>query len=75
MGVYDLPQYGPIPATNPNNAAVGNYFSGATQVQAPSLAPTNALTNGIQAPGKGATAGTPRVRPPRWPRPGLPTSR
>lgn len=60
MGVYDLPQYGPIPATNPNNAAVGNYFSGATQVQAPSLTPTDTLTNGVQAPGKGATtAGTP----------------
>lgn len=60
MGVYDLPQYGPIPATNPNNAAVGNYLSGATQVQAPSLAPTNSPTNGIRAPGMGATtAGTP----------------
>ena len=59
MGVYDLPQYGPIPATNPNNAAIGNYLSGATQVQAPSMAPTPGLTNGITAPGMGqTTAGT-----------------
>ena len=58
MGVYDLPQYGPIPATNPNNAAVGNYFSGVSPAPSTSLAPTSTLTNGIQAPGMGTTAGT-----------------
>lgn len=61
MGVYDLPQYGPIPATNPNNMAVGNYLSGGIQTNMGSnLAPTSTLTNGIQAPGMGNnTAATP----------------
>lgn len=61
MGVYDLPQYGPIPATNPNNMAVNNYLSGGMQTNmGSSLAPTNTPTNGIQAPVIGNnTAATP----------------
>lgn len=59
MGVYDLPQYGPVPATNPNNMAVSNYLSNGAQTQMGSnLAPTSPLTNGVQAPGMGTTAGT-----------------
>ena len=60
MGVYDLPQYGPVPATNPNNMAVNNYLSGGIQTNmGSSLAPTSTLTNGITAPSMtGQTAGT-----------------
>lgn len=54
MGVYDLPQYGPVPATNPNNMAISNYLSSGMQTNTGSnLAPTSPLASGIQAPGMG----------------------
>lgn len=60
MGVYDLPQYGPVPATNPNNMAISNYLSSGMQTNTGfNLAPTSPLASGIQAPGMGqTTAGT-----------------
>ena len=58
MGVYDLPNYGPVPATNPNNLAISNYLSQGMQTPSTSLAPTAGLTNGVTAPNM-ASASTP----------------
>ena len=49
--MYELPQYGPVPATNPNNLAISNYLSGGMNTgttMGSNLAPN--VTGGVTAP-------------------------